>query len=188
MTAGAEPGARVWLSDLVRSAAAPVICAVVLIGLLAGWVAAGGGGTVSRVRIEITQAAIPLSSLHAGAPGDGQTGAYVTIRSLSGHADELTGASSPAARQVVLTRPAAGPSPRPAHGPGTGGTGPGPTGPGVRLAIPAHGVVALSPFGSDLVLLGARDLQIGQQVPVILDFRDAGRVTVEATVTAPGVP
>jgi hypothetical protein len=169
-----------WLGDLVRSAGAPVICAVVLIGLLAGWVAAGGGGTVSRVRIEITRAAIPVSSLTQGRLAGGQSGAYVTIRSVSGHPDELTGASSPAARQVLLTGPT--------HESGTGGRGPGEAGPGVRLAIPAHGVVALSPFGSDLVLVGERGLQIGQQVPLTLDFRDAGRVTVEAAVTAPGTP
>ena len=175
MTARVVAGGRVWLGDLVRSAAAPAICAVVLIGLLAAWVAVGGGGTVSRVRIEITQAAIPLSSLRGHRLAGGQTGAYVTIRSLAGHADQLRGASSPAARQVLLTQPG--------HGLGTRRPRP-----GVRLAIPAHGVVALSPFGSDLVLLGARDLQIGQQVPVILDFRDAGRITVEAAVTAPGVP
>lgn len=56
------------------------------------------------------------------------------------------------------------------------------------LSIPAHGIVTLSPFGSDVVLTGLGQLQAGQQVPLTLVFRRAGRVTVEATVTAPGAP
>ncbi len=55
--AGAGHG---WLSDLARSAAGPVICAAALTGLLSAWVAAGGAGTLTRVRLEVTVAAVPM--------------------------------------------------------------------------------------------------------------------------------
>ena len=48
-TAGApsppDPPGRTWARDLLRTVAGPVICAVVLTGLLAAWVATGGAGT-----------------------------------------------------------------------------------------------------------------------------------------------
>ena len=56
------------------------------------------------------------------------------------------------------------------------------------LTIPAHGIVTLAPFGSDVVLTGAPRLMAGQQVPLTLDFAHAGPVTISATVTAPGAP
>jgi copper(I)-binding protein len=150
-----------WAGGLARAAAAPAACAAVLIGLLSFWVGAGGAGTIARVRIEVTLAAIPMTSFTSRiAPSSAHT--YLTIRNLAGAADELTGGASPAARRVTLT------------------TGP--------VAIPAHGVVTLSPFGADVTLVGTRDLLDGQRVPLTLVFRHAGRITVEATVTAPGTP
>jgi copper(I)-binding protein len=174
----AAPAARGrgWLQDLVRAAAAPVLCAAVLIGLLSAWVGSGGAGTISRVKVEITRAAIPMTSFTAGsAPAGGsrdRAAAYLTIRNLSAAPDELLRASSPGSRQVLLAR----------RGPGAALTRlPG-------LSIPAGGEISLSPFGPDLVLTGASALTAGQQVPLTLVFRNAGRVTVMATVTPPGSP
>jgi copper(I)-binding protein len=150
-----------WAGGLARAAAAPVVCAAALIGLLSAWVSAGGAGTIARVRIEVRLAAIPMTSfLSQGAPSSAHT--YLTIRNLAGAPDELTGAASPAARRVTLT------------------TGP--------VTIPAHGDVTLTPFGPDVTLAGVRHLVAGQRVPLTLVFRHAGRITVEATVTAPGTP
>jgi copper(I)-binding protein len=178
----AAGGQRSWAGELVRAAAAPVICAAALIGLLSAWVSIGGAGTVSRVRIQVTLAAIPMTSFAASRDAAaGRAGAYLTIRNRSGSADELTGASSPAASRVILTRPAAG---------GALGAGPG-AGVGSAVAglrIPAHGAVTLTPFGVDVVLIGAAGLRAGQHVPLALVFRQAGRVTIEATVTPPGAP
>lgn len=56
------------------------------------------------------------------------------------------------------------------------------------MTVPAHGTVTLTPFGPDLALIGARHLAAGQHVPLTLIFRQAGRITVQATVTAPGTP
>ncbi len=55
-----RPGLASWLGDLVRAAAGPVACAVVLIGLLSAWVASGGAGTIASVRIQISRAAVPM--------------------------------------------------------------------------------------------------------------------------------
>jgi copper(I)-binding protein len=147
-----------WAGGLARAAAAPAACAAVLIGLLSAWVSAGGAGTVARVRIEVTLAAIPMPAGHAARPVS--TRAYLTIRNLSGRPDELTGARSPAARRVTLS----------------------------PVAIPAHGTVTLTPFGADLTLIGPGHLLADQHVPLTLFFRHAGRVTIQATVTAPGTP
>ena len=54
------PPGRTWPRDLLRAAAGPVLCAVVLIGLLSAWVATGGAGTLTRVRLEVTLAAVPM--------------------------------------------------------------------------------------------------------------------------------
>jgi copper(I)-binding protein len=173
----AWPGAG-GLRDLARAAAGPVICAAVVIGLLSAWVATGGAGTIttiSRVRIEITLAAIPMHSLNPG-PADAPqppAGAYLTIRNLSGTPDVLTAVSSRVARRVILTRHAgAGPARRAGSG----------------LSIPAHGILRLSPSGDDAVLIGGPRLLAGQQVPLTLTFRYAGQIMIEATVTIPGSP
>ena len=179
MTARAEPDES-WLRNLVRAVAGPVICATVAIALLSAWVTAGGAGTitVNRVRIEVTLAAIPMHSLNPGPAGAPQPNAacYLTIRNVSGSPDVLTAVSSPVARRVILTRPdradAGGDSARVV----------------TSLAVPAHGVLTLTPSGSDAVLIGGPRLLAGQQVPLTLTFRHAGRVVVEATVTIPGAP
>jgi copper(I)-binding protein len=56
------------------------------------------------------------------------------------------------------------------------------------LAIPAHGTLTLSPFGDDVVLQDPAPFETSSSVPLILTFRHAGTVTIEATVTAPGTP
>jgi copper(I)-binding protein len=98
---------------------------------------------------------------------------FHTIRKLSGTPDQLVAVRSPIARHVVLT------------------VRDGPAGPRfvVRdLAIPAHGTRTLSPFGDDVVLRDPAPFETSQSVPLILTFRHAGTVTLQATVTAPGTP
>jgi copper(I)-binding protein len=176
----AWPGAG-WLRDLARAAAGPLICAAVVIGLLSAWVATGGAGTIttiSRARIEVTLAAIPMHSLNPG-PADASQPpacAYLTIRNLSGTPDVLTAVSSRVARRVILTRHAGG-----GRAGQVGSVLPG-------LPIPAHGTLTLSPSGDDAVLIGGPRLLAGQQVPLTLTFRYAGQIMIEAMVTIPGSP
>jgi copper(I)-binding protein len=137
-----------------------VLCAVAVIGLLSAWVGIGGAGTISRIQLEVTFAALPVSA----GPG-GTTAPYLTIRNFSGRAYEVTAASSPDARRVTMRR----------RGPG-------------GLVIPAHATVTFSPLGNDIELAGTRRLRAGQLVPLTLVFGQAGRVTVESTVTPAGTP
>jgi copper(I)-binding protein len=158
-----------FLPELVRAALLPVICAAALIGLLSAWVATGGAGTISPVRIEIGQAAITLP---AGSAAD-QAATYLVIRNLSGP-DVLLSVRTPVSGHVIFVRHAGSAA-----------------GPGIvlrRLAIPGHSTLSLSPFGVDIVLVDPGPLDIGAGVPLVLTFRHAGKVTVEATVTPPGTP
>ena len=171
--AQAEPGRNV-LRDLARAAFGPVICAVVLTGLLSAWVSAGGAGTLSRVRLQVSLAAVPMRAFTPRAAASaGAATTFLTIRNLSGTPDQLIAVRSPVARQVVLTVRSGPDAPRVAVG---------------GLAIPAHGTLTLSPFGDDVVLRDPAPFETAPTVLLTLTFRHAGPVTVEATVTAPGTP
>lgn len=164
-TAGRAPaGTRV--RELARAGIAPLACAVVLIALLAGWVASGGAGTISRVRVDVALAAIPVTTITGTAPAGRPLPAYLIIRNLTGRADQLLSATSPDAASIRLSKP------------GAAGTFP----------VPAHGTLTLNPFGPDLVFTGLRALRAGQTVPLTLHFSQAGKVTVQADVTPPGAP
>jgi copper(I)-binding protein len=159
---------RTWLTDLVRSAAGPVIAAAALIGLLSAYVGLAGGA--SRIKVQVTSAAIPMIS----APGQQSVNAYLTIRNLTASPIDLVRASTPAAATTKLTRPAgASQSTRASL---------------AELTIPPHATITLTPFGPDLTLTGTARLHDGQQVPLTLTFRGLGTVTAHAAVTAPGSP
>ncbi len=161
------------LAELGRSAAGPVACAAVLIGLLSAWVAAGGAGTLTRVRIKISLAAVPMRAFTpkaAAAAGAAHT--FLTIRNLGSTPDELIAVRSPVARRVVLTRRSGWPA---------GDRGQRPAGPG-------HGTLTLSPLTDDAVLEDPVPFENSRDVPLTLVFRHAGEVTIEAPVTAPGTP
>ena len=140
------PPGRTWPRDLLRAVAGPVLCAVVLIGLLAAWVATGGAGTLTRVRLEVTLAAVPMRAFTPQTAAAVHTATtFLTIKNLSGTADELIAASSPVTAACILT--------------GRSGTA-GPRTVIADLVVPAHGTLILSPFGDDLVLQasgGVRD-------------------------------
>ncbi|MGD0683945.1 MAG: copper chaperone PCu(A)C [Streptosporangiaceae bacterium] len=166
--AAAPESGRDALGRLVRAALAPVICAVVLLGLLSGWVVTGGAGTISRISIEVSSASVAM-------PAGGGTRAlgYLVLVNLGG-ADELLSVTAPGARRAELIR----------HDGSAAGSGHVVRG----LAIPAHARLTLSPFGGDITLIGPGQLAPGETIPLTLRFRHAGRLTVDATVTPPGTP
>jgi periplasmic copper chaperone A len=169
-----EPPRRTWPHELLRAAAGPVICALVLTGLLVAWTATGGAGTLTRVRLQITLAAVPMRAFTpraAAAVGTATT--FLTIENLSGTPDELVAARSPIAGRVVLTERSSPAAPRTVV---------------AELVIPAHGTLTLSPFGDDLVLQHPAAYEASPAVPLTLTFRHAGTVTINAPVTAPGAP
>jgi len=166
--------ARGGLAELARAAAAPLISAAAITALLSAWVIAGGAGSVTRVRVQIGLAAVPMRAytlsraitIHS-AP------TYLTIRNLSGEPDELLSVQTPLTSHVVLAGP---PGPHGARHTLAG------------LAIPAHRSITLTPLGADVVLLDPARYETDMTVPLTLIFRNAGRVQVDAAVTAPGSP
>jgi hypothetical protein len=163
-----------WLGDLVRAAAVPLGCAVVLTGLLAAWVATGGAGSLHRVRMQVSQASIPARGYTASsAAAVHSAGLYLTIRNRTGQADQLTAVSSPAARQIELTERQTVGGPRTV----------------VReLTVPAHGTLRLTPFGDDVILDNPVAYEARESVPLVLTFRHSGKLPVSAAVSAPGTP
>ena len=91
------------MRDLLRAVAGPLICAAVVTGLLAAWAGTGGGGTLTRIRLQVTQAAVPMRAFTPQAAAAVPTATtFVTIKNLSGTPDELVAARSPLARRVEL--------------------------------------------------------------------------------------
>jgi copper(I)-binding protein len=165
---------RGWPTELARAAAGPVACAVVLIGLLSAWVAVGGAGTLTRVHIRISLAAVPMRAFTpqaAAAAGAAHT--YLTIHNLASTSDELIAVRSPVAWHIVLTQRSS------LGGPATVVSG---------LPVPGNGTLALSPLTDDAVLEDPVPFEGSRAVPLTLVFRHAGQVTIEAAVTAPGTP
>jgi copper(I)-binding protein len=156
----------------MRSAAVPLICVIVLTGLLSAWVISGGAGTLTRIRLQITQAAVPMRGFSLRS-ATGPATIFLTIRNLTGTADELTAVSSPTASRVVLTERVGVAGPRTVVG---------------GLVIPAHGTLTLSPFGDDVVLQDPSRYEHLATVPLTLSFRHSGTVTIDAAVTQPGTP
>ncbi len=162
------------LTDILRCIAGPLICVVILIALLSAWVSTGGAGTITRIRLQISLAAVPMRAYTKQAASKISTATtFLTIRNFGGTADEIVAVRSPIARRAVLIERS------------------GPTGPSITvssLEIPPHGTLNLSPFGDDIVLRDPSPFEDLQAVPLTLTFRHAGTVTIQAAVTAPGAP
>ncbi len=163
------------MRDLLRAVAGPVICAVVVTGLLAAWAGTGGAGTLTRVRLQVTQAAVPMRAFTPQAAAAVYVATtFLTITNLSGTPDELVAARSPLARSVVLRHRA---------GPAQGGRAQ-----AGALVIPAHGTLTLTPIGDDVVLQQPSPYESRATVPLTLTFRHSGTITIDASVTGPGTP
>jgi copper(I)-binding protein len=155
------------LGALAKAVAPPLTAGVVLIGALSGWVASGGLGTIARVRLQVVDATVPVPAT------PGITAAYLTIRNSGADADELISVRTASAAQSMLNKNS------------DNGTSGEMTAIG-EVEVPAHGSVTFGPFGLDIMLMNPRPLHVGQTVTLVLGFRTAGDVTVQATVTPPG--
>jgi copper(I)-binding protein len=171
-TGASRPGSGNWLTMLARAAAGPVLCAAVLTGLLSAWVGGTGAGTLTRVRLQVTLAAVPMRAYTpAAAKAIHSAGTYLTITNLGATADELVAVRSPVAYRVVFTA-------RASLG-GNAVTVP-------ALIIPGHGTLTLTPVTDDVVLLDPGWFEGGKTVQLTLVFRHAGQITINAPVTDPG--
>jgi periplasmic copper chaperone A len=167
-----RPGSETWPTMLARAAAAPVICAAVLTGLLSAWVSGNGAGTLTRVRIRVTLAAVPMRAYTpAASKAVHSAGTYLTITNLGATADELIAVRSPVARRIAFTERA-----------DLGGS----TVTVPALTIPGHGTLTLTPVSDDVVLLDPGWFEGSKTVRLTLVFRHAGQVTIDAPVTDPG--
>jgi len=178
VTAPAAPvrdrAGRGWPAELTRAAAGPVICAMVLVALLSAWVASGGAGTLTPVRLKITLAAVPQRAFTVkAANATGVAYTYLSIRNLGSTPDELVAVRTPVARRVLLTE-RTGPADRQVTVSG--------------LPISGNGTLTLSPLSADAVLENPSPFEATRDVPLTLVFRNAGTVTIEAPVTPPGTP
>jgi copper(I)-binding protein len=176
-SAGTSPvpaAARSRFADVIRAAAGPLICTVILIALLSAWVSTGGAGTLTPIRLKITLAAVPMRAFTRQAASTIHTATtFITIRNLSGSADELVAIRSPIARSAFfIERPGLA-----AHSITVSG-----------LEIPPHSTLNLTPFGDDVVLRDPAPFEDLQTVPLTLTFRHAGTVTIQAAVSAPDTP
>ncbi|MFI8879246.1 copper chaperone PCu(A)C [Streptomyces sp. NPDC055243] len=151
------------------AALAPVTACAVALGGLTAWVGAGGAGRPARIEVAAGRVFLPY--------GDTQdTSAYFRITNRGGSADRLTGVTSdsPAADQAMLGRHRTTGG-RAAYMSGTG-----------SAEVPAHGTLAMSPLGVDVMLRARGRWQVGDTVPFTLHFRDGGSVRAEAVVVRPG--
>ncbi len=165
---------RGWAGELARAAAGPVACALVLTGALSAWVASGGAGTLTRVQVTISLAAVPMRAFtERAAVAAGAAHTYLVIHNLASTPDELIAVRSPVAYRIVLTRRAS------LDGPATVVSG---------LPIPGDGTLTLSPLGDDVVLEDPTLYESSRAVALTLVFRHAGQVTIDAAVTAPDTP
>jgi copper(I)-binding protein len=169
-----SPGGYRWLAEPARAAAGPLICAAVLIGLLSAWVLTRGAGTLTRVRLEVTLAAVPMRAFTPkAADAIHEADIYLTIRNLSGTPDELIAVRSPLARHITLsTRDGLGAAATTVS----------------ALTVPGHSTLTLSPLTDDVVLENPASFEDRSSVPLTLVFRDAGQITIDAQVTAPDTP
>jgi copper(I)-binding protein len=173
VTAASQParvGApRLRPAELARAVAGPVICAVVLVGLLSAWVAAGGGGTLTRVQVQVTDAAVPIRAFTAQKAATIHTAnTYLTIKNLTGTADELIAVRSPIAKSATfIVRASVGGKQTTVS----------------DFTVPAHGTLTLSPFADDVILQNPQPYENSRSVPLTLVFRNAGQITIDASVT-----
>ena len=100
-----------------------------------------------------------------------ETAAYFTITNPGTAQDALLSASSPAASMVQL------------HQTSTDASGMTGMSPVTEIAVPAGGSVTLAPGGFHVMVMGlGQDLAVGGTLELQLVFRNAGTITVQATV------
>ena len=110
------------------------------------------------------------------APGMSMGVAYLSITNHGKSADALVGASSPLADKVELHETSIV-------------DGMARMRPLSEIVLPAGATVKIEPGGIHLMLVGLKaPLERGKTVPLVLDFRHAGRISVQLDVATPEAP
>ena len=110
------------------------------------------------------------------APGMPMGVAYLSITNRGQSADTLVGASSPVAEKVEMHETSIV-------------DGMARMRPLSAIAIPPGATVKVQPGGIHFMLVGLKTpLERGTTAPLVLEFRNAGRVTIQLGIEAPGAP
>jgi len=110
------------------------------------------------------------------APGMPMGVAYLSIANRGKSADTLVGASSPVADKVEMHETSIV-------------DGMARMRPLSAIDIPPGATVKIQPGGIHLMLVGLKTpLERGKTAPLVLEFRDAGRITVQLGIEAPDAP
>ena len=110
------------------------------------------------------------------APGMPMGVAYLSITNRGQSADTLVGASSPVAEKVEMHETSIV-------------DGMARMRPLSAIAIPPGTTVKIQPGGIHLMLVGLKTpLERGQTAPLALEFRNAGRITVQLGIESPDAP
>ncbi|QLE71081.1 copper chaperone PCu(A)C [Streptomyces rectiverticillatus] len=148
-----------------RAALVPVLACAVTLGGLGAWTASGAAGRPPAVTVEDARVLLPL--------GRDDTAAFFRVRNDGDVDDELVGVDAPTAGGAMLSRTVV------KKGAGTMQM--------VRsVTVPAGGTLEMSPHGLDVMISAPPRLKLGDRLPVVLKFRGAGAVQVEAEVVRPG--
>ncbi|MGW6983992.1 copper chaperone PCu(A)C [Streptomyces sp. NPDC054932] len=170
--------ARTWGSRLpdrrrvregLRAAIVPVVaCAVALTGLTL-WTSSGAAGTPPRIAAGNGRIFLPYGNSQ-------DTAAFFEITNIGGAQDQLTGVTSPAVEEAMLSRHESS---------GLGADSMRMTG---AVEVPAGGTLAMSPFDVSVMARTRTKSpwQAGDIVPFVLHFRHSPPVPVVAVVVRPG--
>ncbi|MFF8812607.1 copper chaperone PCu(A)C [Streptomyces pactum] len=148
-----------------RAALVPVAASALTLAGLSAWAGSGAAGSPSEPVVTRARVLLPANP--------DTTAAFFDIRNQGGADDELVEVSSPAAGRAMLSRVEV-----------RDGAGTMRMVPSVRL--PAGGTLRMSTAGVDVMVDDPPSVRVGDRMPFVLRFRDAGPVRVEAVVVRPG--
>lgn len=150
----------------VPSVVVPLLTALVTLGVLTAWTAAGNAGRPAR--LSIPEGRVLISS------GTEATAAFFTLRNTGGADDVLTGVTGPAGHRAMLSRTVdIGHNARSMAM--------------VRAAtVPAGGALTMTPTTLDVMVSPPPRLAPGDRLTFTLHFRDSPPRTVRARAVRPG--
>ncbi|MEV5380340.1 copper chaperone PCu(A)C [Streptomyces nondiastaticus] len=153
------------LASAVRAALVPVVAGAVALGGLCAWTASGAAGRPPAVTVEEARVLLPL--------GRDDTAAFFRVRNEGDADDELIGVEAPTAGGAMLSRTVVR-------------KGAGHMEMVQSAPLPSGGTLEMSPHGLDVMVWAPPRLKLGDRLPVVLRFREAGTVRVEAEVVRAG--
>ncbi|MET9413799.1 copper chaperone PCu(A)C [Streptomyces klenkii] len=148
-----------------RAALVPVVAGAVALGGLCAWTASGAAPRPPAVKVEEARVLVPL--------GRDDTAAFFRVRNTGDVDDELIGVEAPTAGGAMLSRTVVR-------------KGAGHMEMVQSAPLPAGRTLEMTPHGLDVMVWAPPRMKPGDRLPVVLRFREAGTVRVEAEVVRAG--